>query len=117
MPLYAQPVETIPQKGAPPKESPSPQGAPPPGGTLSLFLPLILVGVLFFFLFYSQRRQEKKRRQMLASLKKGDKVLTSGGIYGVVLNVKKEEKIVILKIADNVKVEVSLNAVEGVVGK
>ena len=52
---------------------------------------------------------------MLKNLKTGDRVLTNGGIYGIVTNVK--EKSILLKIADNVKVEVAKSAVSGVTAK
>jgi len=72
------------------------------------FLPLIIIFVIFYFLLIRpQQKREKRHRQMIESLKKGDKVITSGGIYGVVESVN--ENTVILKIAENVKIKLAKN--------
>jgi len=77
------------------------------GGAAELFvslLPLILIFVIFYFLLIRpQQKKAKEHRQMTESLKRGDKVITGGGIYGVVESVS--DKTVVLKIADNVKVK------------
>lgn len=74
------------------------------GGMLTSFLPLILIFVIFYFLLIRpQQKRSKEHRAMLESLKRGDKVVTSGGIYGVVEAV--EGNAVTLKIAENVKVK------------
>jgi preprotein translocase subunit YajC len=91
--------------------------APGPGGlgsTLSGFLPLILVFVIFYFVLLApMRKQQKKTKQMLAALKKGDRVLTTGGICGSVAQV--EEKWVWVKIADTVKVKMARNAITALI--
>jgi preprotein translocase subunit YajC len=75
-------------------------------------LPLILIGVVFYFLvFMPQRKRQKALQEMLANLKPGDKVITSGGIYGIVGGMKEDR--IQLKIADQVKIEVSKNAIVG----
>jgi preprotein translocase subunit YajC len=82
------------------------QAAPQGGGTGALmqFLPLILIFVIFYFLLIRpQQKRAKEHRKMLEELKRGDKVITSGGIYGVVESV--ETGTVTLKIAENVKVK------------
>jgi len=77
------------------------------GGAAELFaslLPLILIFVIFYFLLIRpQQKRAKEHRQMLESIKRGDKVITSGGVYGLVESVS--DKTVVLKIADNVKVK------------
>ncbi len=80
---------------------------------LILFLPLILIW--YFLLIRPQQKREKERREMLQQLTRGTKVVTVGGIYGVVDAVK--DNIVVLKIADKVKIEVSKNSIAGVVKK
>jgi preprotein translocase subunit YajC len=79
---------------------------------IGLFLPLILIMVIFYFLMIlpAQRRQ-KKVSQMLKSLKTGDKVVTSGGIYGTIVGLDDES--VQLRIAEQVKVKVTRSAVAG----
>jgi len=74
------------------------------------FLPLIFIFLIFYFLLIRPQIQERKRHQaMISSLKKNDKVVTIGGIHGVVVNVK--EKTVILRVSDNVKIEVDKNCI------
>ena len=80
----------------------------------SLALPLI-IGVIFYLLiFMPMRKKQKKMEALIAAVKNGDKVITSSGIYGVVAGVK--DKTFILKIADQVKIEVAKNAVAGLQG-
>ncbi|MGW8272788.1 MAG: preprotein translocase subunit YajC [Thermodesulfovibrionales bacterium] len=75
-----------------------------PGSVISGFLPLIIIFVIFYFLLIRpQQKRAKQHRDMIGSLKKGDKVVTSGGIYGVVESVA--ENTVVLKIGENVKVK------------
>jgi preprotein translocase subunit YajC len=77
-------------------------------------LPLILVVFLYFLVFRPMNKRQKKVEQMIAALKNGDRVITSSGIYGVVAGVK--DKTFILKIADQVKIEVAKNAITGLQG-
>lgn len=75
-----------------------------PLGMISSLLPLVLIFVIFYFLLIRpQQKKAKEHRQMVENLKKGDKIITSGGIYGVVDNVGANT--IILKIAENVKVK------------
>ena len=82
-----------------------------PGG-LTLFLPLILIMVIFYFLMImpAQRRQ-KKVAAMLRELKNGDRVITSGGIYGTIVGL--EDDAVQLRIAEQVKIKISRSAIAG----
>ncbi|MFH0953007.1 MAG: preprotein translocase subunit YajC [Verrucomicrobiota bacterium] len=95
--------------------------APPPGGQNQqspLFFPVMLVFMFAFFyfvLFRPQQQREKQRRGLMANIKSGDRVVFSGGIIGIVTNVK--EKTFTIKIADNVKIEVSRGAVTQVLEK
>jgi preprotein translocase subunit YajC len=87
------------------------QGASQPSG-ITLFLPLILIMVIFYFLMIlpAQRRQ-KKVTEMLKSLKNGDKVITNGGIYGTIVGL--DDGSVQLRIADQVKIKVMRSAIAG----
>jgi len=81
------------------------QGAPPWTG----FVPLILLLVVFYFiLIRPQQKKAKEHQQLLKELRPGDKVLTSGGVIGTILNVK--ERTVTLRSADS-KMEVTKSAV------
>jgi preprotein translocase subunit YajC len=83
---------------------PNPQGGQGQGGGLLGFLPLILIFVIFYFLLIRpQQKRAKEHKAMLDSLKKGDKVITSGGEYGVVEDVRTNT--VVVKIAENVRVK------------
>lgn len=86
------------------------------GATAALvnFLPIIAIGLVFYFLVIAPaNKQRKKTQEMLSSLKKGDRVITSGGIYGTIQGV--EPDAVYLRIADNVKVKVARSAITGIV--
>jgi preprotein translocase subunit YajC len=86
------------------------------GGTAAFvnFLPIIAIGLVFYFLVIGPaNKQRKKTQEMLSALKKGDRVVTTGGIYGTIQGVEPEA--VYLKIADNVKVKVARTAVSAVV--
>ncbi|SRR5581483_212318 len=77
-------------------------------------LPIAAIGLVFYFLVIAPaNKQRKQQQEMLGSLKKGDKVVTTGGIYGTIQGV--EPDAVYLKIAENVKVKVARSAVTGVV--
>jgi len=77
-------------------------------------LPIAAIFLVFYFLVMAPaNKQKRKTQEMLNSLKKGDRVVTSGGIYGTVQGV--EPEVVYLKIADNVRVKVARSAITGVV--
>lgn len=84
------------------------------GGPSALvqFLPLILIGGIFYFLLIApERRRRKQLQATVEALKKGDRVITQGGLHGEVVST--EPNAVILKIADGVKVKVTKAAVTG----
>jgi preprotein translocase subunit YajC len=93
--------------------APSPGGTPSgPGAILIQLVPFALVLAIFFFLLIRpQQRERKRREEMLAALKKGDRVVTSGGLVGTIVSVS--EQTVQLKIADSVRVECLRSAVTG----
>ena len=73
---------------------------------ISQFIPLILIFVIFyFFLIRPQQKKVKEHKQMVENLKRGDKVVTSGGIVGIVERIIENDKVE-LNISDNVNVEV-----------
>jgi preprotein translocase subunit YajC len=83
-----------------------------PSSNWTNFVPIILMIAIFYFLLIRpQQKKEKDRKSMISEIKEGDKVLTSGGIYGVVSNVK-DENIVVVKIANNTKVEFSKSSIQ-----
>lgn len=87
------------------------------GGLMALIVnlaPILVVILIFYFLVIAPANKQRKQTQaMLAALKKGDRVITSGGIHGQVQNV--EDDVVHLRIADNVKIKLSRSAVAAVI--
>jgi preprotein translocase subunit YajC len=79
---------------------------------LMMLMPMVIIALIFYFLLIRpMRKRQKQTEQMISELKNGDKVVTSGGIYGTVAGLR--EKTLILKVADNVKIEVAKTAVAG----
>ncbi len=93
------------------------QTAPAPGGAaggLVQFLPMIFIFVIFYFLLIApMRKKQKKTQEMLAALKKGDEVITSGGIFGRITAMDEERGFVILQVSDNAKIKVLRSAIGG----
>ncbi len=89
--------------------------APATGGAgYGAFVPFILIFVIMYFLLLRpQMRRQKDQQRLVAALKTGDRVVTSAGIHGLISNVK--ETTVIVKVADNVKIEMEKSAVTNVV--
>ena len=80
---------------------------------VSTIVPFVLIILIFyFFIIRPQNKKQKETEKMLNALKKGDKVITVGGIHGVVSSTK--EKTVIVKVDDNCKIEFSRSAIAGV---
>lgn len=74
------------------------------------FFPLLIIFMIFYFLLIRpQRAKEKEHQKMLADLNKNDEVVTSSGIHGTIVNVK--DKTVILRVDDNVNIEVEKNCI------
>jgi preprotein translocase subunit YajC len=93
-------------------------GAPAPGATdmLVQFAPFILIFVVMWFLLIRpQQKKAKEHRAMVAALKRGDRVVTNGGIYGQVSHVADDHLMV--EIADGVKIKVVRDAIAAVPGK
>jgi preprotein translocase subunit YajC len=89
--------------------APGGEGAPQPNLLMQMF-PLILIFVLFYFvLIRPQQKRQKEHEKLVAGLKSGDRVVTSAGIHGLIANVK--DTTVVIKLADNIKVEFDRSAV------
>lgn len=79
-----------------------------------LLLPLVIFGIFYAILFAPMRKRQKALAALIENLKKGDRVITNGGIYGEVAAV--EPTAVLLRIADNVKIKVAKSAISGLEG-
>ena len=93
--------------------SPSEGGQPNPIASLLPFVLMFLV--LYLLILRPQMRKQKNQQRMIDELEKNDEIVTSGGIHGTILNIK--DDILVVKIADNVKIEVSRAAVSRVKNK
>lgn len=83
------------------------------GNIVSLLLPFVLLFVIFYFmLIRPQQKQQKQRQQMLGSLKKGNKVITAGGLIGEITELKDDT--IMVRIADKVEVKMTRSAVSQV---
>ena len=93
------------------------QAAGPLGGELMGILPILLMFVIFYFLlFRPQQQKAKQHREMVAAIKRGDKVVTAGGLMGKVTRVK-DDSVVEVEISEGTKVEVLRAYIVDVRGK
>lgn len=94
-------------------------GAPPPGTAPSPWLQLIpfilILGIFYFVMILPMRKRQQKVQEFQSSLKVGDKVITSGGIFGAITKVS--DNSVQLQVANNVRIEVSRPAIVGYQGQ
>ncbi|WP_213974981.1 preprotein translocase subunit YajC [Tepidanaerobacter acetatoxydans] len=80
------------------------------------FGPIIIIFAIFYFLIIRpQQKREKERRDMLSSLKEGDDVITVGGIYGKILNIK--DDVITLDVGDKIKLKVTRTAIGNILKK
>jgi preprotein translocase subunit YajC len=85
------------------------------GNTFLSFLPLVLIILIMYLLILRpQAKKQKERQKMLDSVKKGDQVVTAGGIHGKVVATKDDDKVLIVKVDENVKLEIERTAVTSI---
>jgi preprotein translocase subunit YajC len=83
-----------------------------PKNPLIQFLPFILIfGIFYLLLIMPMRKRQKKHQEMLGKLAKGDRVITSGGMFGTIVEVQGD--VVTLRIAENVKVQIARSGIAG----
>jgi len=88
--------------------------APGAGGGMGMLLPILLfIPLLYLMMIRPQQKKQKQWQQMLANIKTGDRVTTAGGIRGVILSIK-DDSIIIRVAPDNLKLEVTKNAIASV---
>lgn len=86
------------------------------GGGIAMLLPFLAVfAVIYFLMLRPQMKRQKETTKMLSALKKGDRVLTTGGIYGTIVGIKEKEDTILLKIDSEVKVELQRGAIVKIV--
>ncbi|MDR2739400.1 MAG: preprotein translocase subunit YajC [Treponema sp.] len=94
----------------------APQGAEGggAGSMISTFIPFILIiGIFYFLIIRPQNKKQKETQRMLGAIKKGDKIVTIGGVHGVIQNVK--DSSVVVKVDENTKIEFSRSSIASVV--
>jgi len=81
------------------------------GGFVQIIFLVVIFAIFYFLLIRPMRVKQKKLNQLIAELKKGDKIVTTGGIYGTIAGITDDT--LLIKIADNVKIEIARSAVAG----
>jgi preprotein translocase subunit YajC len=84
-----------------------------PGGSTMIIFYVLLFAAMYFFMIAPQRKKQKEHEKMLAALESGDEIITTGGIYATITNVKDDRCVV--RIADNTKVELGKGFVQTVI--
>ena len=93
-------------------------GGAPAGFDLISLMPLVLIFVVFYFLLIRpQQKKMKAHRELIAAIKRGDKVLTSGGIIGTVVKVEEGEDVLLVEIAKDVRVRVARGTISELLTK
>jgi preprotein translocase subunit YajC len=96
--------------------TPAAPGPAPQGNMMTALLPFVAVFAIFYLLIIKpQRKKQKKHQDLVNRLKPGDRVITSGGIYGTVMGVQQDR--IELKIAANTKVEITKGAIGVILGQ
>ena len=83
--------------------------------TSSLIMFALIILIFYFLIYRPQKKRDKEAKAMLAAMKKGDKVVTIGGIHGTIVTVK--DKTVVIKVDDSARIEFSKEAISSVISK
>ena len=94
---------------------PSPGQAQGPAAWMQILPMVLLFAAMYFLMIAPQRKKQKEHEKMLKSLESGDEIVTTGGIFGVITNVKEDRFVV--RIADNTKIEIGKGFVQTVLKK
>ncbi len=85
---------------------------------MGFILPMVLIfAIMYFLIFRPQVKKQKQHQAMVSALKKGDRIVTAGGIYGTIAGIKEKEGTLIVKVDDNVKIELAKASVAKVINK
>lgn len=92
------------------------QGAGQKGGFIQLIIPFALMfAIMYFLMIRPQRKREKERKAKLSRVRKDDKVVTSGGIHGKVVNVKENSLIICIDESKDIKMKVDRNSIATII--
>jgi preprotein translocase subunit YajC len=84
------------------------------GGIPPILLIVVIIAIFYFVMFRDQRKKQGSRKQMLASIKKGDKILTIGGVLGTIVGIKDDEVVIKVDEASNTKITFVRTAIDRV---
>ena len=88
------------------------------GGGIAAFLPFIVImAIIYFLMIRPQTKRQKEKETMRDELKKGDKIITMGGIYGTVQGFKEKGRLAVIKVDNNTNLTISKTAIAGLAGK
>ena len=88
------------------------------GGGLAAFLPFILIMfIIYFLMIRPQTKRQKEKDEMRKNIKKGDKIITMGGIYGTVQGIKEKNKKAVVKVDNNTNITINMTAIAGLAEK
>ena len=88
------------------------------GGGIAAMLPFMLIMfIVYFLMIRPNTKKQKEKQMMLESLKKGDKVVTIGGIHGKIIGIKQKGNTLILNLGKNVDIHINRSSIAGLVGK
>ena len=109
----AAPAATTTAQSGTPASDAGQQQAPPPSSGMMMIPFIILIGVMIAISMRTSSKEKKKREEMMNSIRKGTKIMTSGGILGEIAEVQKDQ--FLLKVANNVQIAISRSAVAQVI--
>ena len=88
------------------------------GGGIAAFLPFILIMfIIYFLMIRPQTKRQKEKDEMRKNIKKGDKIITMGGIYGTVQGVKEKNRKAVIKVDNNTNITINMTAIAGLAEK
>ena len=88
------------------------------GGGIAAFLPFILIMfIIYFLMIRPQTKRQKEKDEMRKNIKKGDKIITMGGIYGTVQGIKEKNRKAVIKVDNNTNIVINMTAVAGLAEK
>lgn len=93
--------------------NPEGQGGNPLTSMLIFFVPIILI--MYFFMIRPQQKRQKEQQRMLGALKNGDRVVTNSGMIGTIVGIHDDKNKVVLKVADQVKIEFVKSSIAGLI--
>lgn len=113
--LFAQTQEAVPAEVTNSAQNGGATTATPSPWTSMLPMILAFIAIMYFLMIRPQQKREKERREMLNSLQKGDKVITTGGMYGTIVDISEDK--VTLRVDDKVEIDFIKGAVAQVVSR